>query len=112
MNSLDFVATVPFDVKRAVIVGGKRGDPVTVGSGTCTPIEPTTQEIAIAAGLSSPLNMFQAYTAHTDIEIGDTIATATKSYQLRGLAKYEWAMGETSVALVLERVAAPEDVEL
>lgn len=112
MNGWVRLATESADVLRASIVGGKRGDPVTVLTGlSCTPVQPMdgAESGALLQRLrwDTPHQAKETFVAgHHGIRTGDVLAVGNKSYTVRDAA--EWTpprgVGTAVTHLVLEDV--------
>jgi len=99
--------------KRAAVVSGKRGTPVTYLTGVkCMPIDPVsvgeTRERLASMGLDAPIALYQTVTSDTnDIEKGDILTSGAIDYNVRDTEA--WGMetaylGSAYKRLILEQV--------
>ena len=112
--SLRLLASETASVKRAQIVGGKRGAPVVVLTGLiCTPLYPAdpgqANNLLQRLKLETPYRLMETFVAgHHDIQSGDTLVVGGDEYTVRAAA--EWAMPGASrkfTHLTVEETARP-----
>jgi hypothetical protein len=95
--SLLMLATKTASVKRASIVGGKRGEPVTVLSDLpCTPLYPADPDMVNnllqRLNISTPYRMLETFVpGNHEIHTGDMLIVDGESYQVRAVA--DWKPG-------------------
>jgi|GEM_PF-2377943 len=88
--SFSRLATVTASTKRATMVAGKKGAPMTyIASLKCTPLDPVSAEIQQRMQLKTPHEVLQSFVdGPLDIVEGDVLVVGTKEYPIKSVA--EW----------------------
>ena len=114
MNGWVRLASKTASVKRAPIVGGKRGQPATVLSGlVCTPLYPAdagqANNLLQRLKLETPYRLLETFVAgHHDVQGGDTLVIDGDEYTVRAVAEWEMpGISRRFTHLTVEELPSP-----
>lgn len=83
-----------------------------IGGLDCTPLTPTTAEIALRAGLDSPSNRNVSYVfCDVDIRPGDYYEAGGKRNPIIAVGRYQMIRGGVYLELVVENIHAEGQVQ-
>jgi hypothetical protein len=108
-RSFERRATVTAALYRAPAMSGSpptRGAPVLINAAVaCTPFDPISPVVDLAAGFAAPFELKQTYT-ETEVREGDILLLNGEKYTVGAVAEWDWAPGVVLYELQLRQPKA------